>query len=122
MRNAHYITTESFEKLKRDANKLKKAEGIPLHKALDQVAYEYGNVGKGVTPLSLWKHVVEDHKETLEAEAAIKHGTIVIVDRKDAFERNTSPSDMFVDNRFIHNNVMELMEKVIGDSDELPLT
>jgi hypothetical protein len=75
------LSTKDVEKLKQKARKLKRAEGLPHHEALDRVAVDAG--------LPNWHHICESAKQFKPTEKAFFAGCVIAMDIKDGFDFDT---------------------------------
>ncbi|TVT57570.1 MAG: hypothetical protein FHK80_08650 [Azoarcus sp. PHD] len=88
MRTQIIISSKTVEKLKQNARRLKKEDGISHHEALDQVAKKVG--------FDHWHHVSESAKAFAPTEQAYYFGTIIAMDVKDGMDFH-DPSGAFVE-------------------------
>lgn len=71
-----FVSTDALERLKQSARKVKRAQNIPHHEALEEVAkrIHFDN----------WHQVVAAHAAMLPTETAIRNGVVFAMDIKDA--------------------------------------
>ncbi|MGY2488219.1 hypothetical protein [Cupriavidus sp. CP313] len=99
MPNIHLFTAADIEKLKQCARKLKRAEGIPHHLALERVAQ--------AVKAPTWHHVVEAYKATDAVDQALVSGLVLAFDVKDADHFDASEAGFVADDQRIAERVFE---------------
>lgn len=92
------VSSKSVQKLKQKAKQLKRSLSVPHTEALELAAKEAG--------FSNWHQITQANALILPAEKALRSGTIIGLDVKDALEYFHSVTD---DGTFIHDELLSIV-------------
>lgn len=114
------VSTDDLERMKKLARRLKKAENLPHHEALERIARH--------AHLDNWHQVVTANKEMLPTEQAIREGIVVAMDPKDCEWQDElhpkSPVGRFVADRILgallKESIFQMEQEGIDEEDGRP--
>lgn len=110
MHQTIFTSSKDAEKLRQKARKLKRAENLPHHEALDRVAVEAG--------FQHWHHVCESVKQCESTERAFFAGCIIAMDVKDAENFDSEDGVFIVDDSLWTLCRQDLLESLANSVDE----